>query len=52
VLSNIINHRALWMAFNDIFYLLGWTSLAIIAFLWLAKPPFGADAGATSAGGH
>ncbi len=50
VLNNMINHQASQMAFNDIFYLLGWTFLAIIAFLWLAKPPFGA--GAASAGGH
>ncbi len=41
------------MGFNDIFYLLGWTFLAIIFFLWLAKPPFGAGAGsAAAAGGH
>jgi len=51
-LNNIINHQASQMGFNDIFFLLGWIFLAIIAFLWLAKPPFGAGAGAASAGGH
>jgi len=51
-LNNMINHQASQMGFNDIFFLLGWIFLAIIAFLWLAKPPFGAGAGAASAGGH
>ena len=51
-MNNIIDHQASQMGFNDIFYLLGWTFLAIIAFLWLAKPPFGAGAGAARAGGH
>ena len=51
VLNNMINHQASQMGFNDIFFLLGWIFLAIITFLWLAKPPFGAGAGAASAGG-
>lgn len=53
LLNTTINHQASQMGFNDIFYLLGWVFLAIIAFLWLAKPPFGAGAGSVaSAGGH
>ncbi len=53
VLNTMINHQASQMGFNDIFHLLGWVFLAIIALLWLAKPPFGAGAGsAASAGGH
>ena len=32
--------------------LLGWVFLLIIGLVWLAKPPFGAGAGAASAGGH
>jgi len=53
MLNNMINHQASQMGFNDIFYLLGWTFLLIIGFLWLAKPPFGAGAGgAAAAGGH
>ncbi len=53
VLNNMINHQASQMGFNDIFYLLGWTFLGIIALLWVAKPPFGAGAGgAAAAGGH
>jgi DHA2 family multidrug resistance protein len=52
LLDNMIGHQASQMGFNDIFLLLGWVFLAIIVFLWLAKPPFGAGAGAASAGGH
>ncbi|MET0548922.1 MAG: DHA2 family efflux MFS transporter permease subunit [Xanthomonas sp.] len=51
-LNNTINHQASQMGFNDIFYLLGWTFLGIIFFLWLAKPPFGGGGGAAAAGGH
>ncbi len=52
-LNNMINHQASQMGFNDIFYLLGWTFLLIIGFLWLAKPPFSGGAGsAAAAGGH
>ncbi|WP_305805798.1 DHA2 family efflux MFS transporter permease subunit [Stenotrophomonas sp. YIM B06876] len=49
LLSGMIDQQASQMGFNDIFYLLGWVFLAIIAFLWLARPPFGAKA---SPGGH
>jgi DHA2 family multidrug resistance protein len=52
LLDNMINHQASQMGFNDIFLLLGWVFLAIIVFVWLATPPFGAGAGAASAGGH
>jgi DHA2 family multidrug resistance protein len=51
-LNNTINHQASQMGFNDIFYLLGWTFLGIIFFLWLAKPPFAGGGGAAAAGGH
>jgi DHA2 family multidrug resistance protein len=36
-LNNMINHQASQMGFNDIFFLLGWIFLAIIAFLWLGQ---------------
>ncbi|MNV72332.1 Multidrug export protein EmrB [compost metagenome] len=52
VLDNMIVHQSSQMAFNDIFLLLGWVFLAIIVFVWMAKPPFGAGGGAASAGGH
>ena len=52
-LNNTINHQASQIGFNDIFYLLGWTFLLIIGFLWLARPPFSGGAGsAAAAGGH
>jgi len=50
-LNSMINHQASQMGFNDIFYLLGWTFLAIIFFVWLAKPPFGAGASSAAAAG-
>ena len=52
-LNAMINHQGSQMAFNDLFYMLGWAFLLIIGFVWLAKPPFGAGAGsAAAAGGH
>jgi len=49
--AGVISHQASQMGFNDIFYLLGWTFLVIIGFLWLAKPPFGGKTADVS-GGH
>jgi len=48
--AGVISHQASQMGFNDIFYLLGWVFLAIIGFLWLAKPPFGGKAAGAAAG--
>jgi len=48
--AGVISHQASQMGFNDIFYLLGWVFLAIIVFLWLAKPPFGGKTAGASAG--
>lgn len=53
LVNSMIDHQASQMGFNDIFYVLGWTFLLIIGFLWLAKPPFGAASrGAAAGGGH
>ncbi|HHW4678261.1 MAG TPA: DHA2 family efflux MFS transporter permease subunit [Xylella sp.] len=52
-LNAMITQQASQMGFNDIFYMLGWVFLAIVPFLWLAKPPFGSSAeGASISGGH
>ena len=32
--------------------ILGTATLAVIAVVWIAKPPFGAKGGAAAAGGH
>lgn len=53
VVEEMIANQAAQISFNEIFHLLGILFLAIIAFVWLAKPPFGAKTGAApAAGGH
>ena len=51
-LERMISNQAAQLGFNEIFHLLGLIFLAVIAFVWIAKPPFGAKAGAPAAGGH
>jgi MFS transporter, DHA2 family, multidrug resistance protein len=41
-LNGIITRQSFQMSFNDIMHVLGWIFLALIAVLWLTKPPFGA----------
>ena len=52
LLNQMIGQQAAQIGFNEIFHLLGILFLVVIAFVWLAKPPFGAKAGAAAAGGH
>lgn len=52
VLERMITQQAAQIGFNEIFHLLGIIFLCVIAFVWLAKPPFGAKAGPAAAGGH
>ena len=52
LLEQMIAQQATQIGFNEIFHLLGLIFLAVIAFVWIAKPPFGAKAGAPAAGGH
>lgn len=50
MLNNMVNGQALMMSTLDIFTLLGWLFVALIAVIWLAKPPFaGRSAGPSSA---
>ena len=51
-LERMISNQAAQLGFNEIFHLLGLIFLAVIAFVWIAKPPFGAKAGAPAGGGH
>lgn len=51
-LERMISNQATQLGFNEIFHLLGLIFLAVIAFVWIAKPPFGAKAGAPAGGGH
>jgi DHA2 family multidrug resistance protein len=52
LLNQMIHHQASQIGFNEIFHLLGWMFLAVIVFVWWAKPPFGAKPGGAPAGGH
>ena len=49
-----IANQAAQIGFNEIFHLLGIIFLVVIAFVWIAKPPFAAKAGggAAASGGH
>lgn len=51
MLNGMISQQAVQIGFNEIFHLLGIVFLLVIAFVWIAKPPFGAKPGA-AAGGH
>ena len=52
VMDRMIGQQAMQIGFNEIFHLLGIIFLCVIAFVWIAKPPFGAKAGAPAGGGH
>ena len=52
VLDRMIANQAAQIGFNEIFHLLGIIFLIVIAFVWLAKPPFAAKAGGAASGGH
>ena len=52
VLEQMISNQAAQIGFNEIFHLLGIIFLVVIAFVWLAKPPFAAKGGAAAGGGH
>ncbi|MDB6163574.1 MAG: antiporter-2 family protein [Xanthomonadaceae bacterium] len=53
VLNQMISQQAAQIGFNEIFHLLGILFLVVIAFVWIAKPPFSAKAaGGAAAGGH
>jgi DHA2 family multidrug resistance protein len=50
-LDHMILQQATQIGFNEIFHFLGWMFLAVIVFVWMAKPPFGGKP-APGAGGH
>ena len=52
VMERMISNQAAQIGFNEIFHLLGIIFLGVIAFVWMAKPPFVAKAGPEAAGGH
>jgi DHA2 family multidrug resistance protein len=52
LLERIISNQAAQIGFNEIFHLLGIIFLMVIAFVWVARPPFAAKTGGAAAGGH
>lgn len=52
VLERMISQQAVQIGFNEIFHVLGIIFLVVIAFVWVARPPFAAKAGPAAAGGH
>jgi len=51
-LDHMIAQQAAQLGFNEIFHLLGILFIVVIAFVWLARPPFSAKIGGGAAGGH
>jgi len=52
VMERMIGQQAMQIGFNEIFHLLGIIFLCVIAFVWIARPPFAAKMGAAAGGGH
>lgn len=50
VIARNITNQAVMLSTNDIFWLSGWIFLALMVFVWLARPPFGS--GAADSGAH
>ena len=46
----MIANQSAQLGFNEIFHLLGIIFLLVIAFVWIAKPPFAAKLGPAAAG--
>lgn len=52
VMERMISQQAAQIGFNEVFHVLGIVFLVVIAFVWMAKPPFAAKGGPAAAGGH
>ncbi|KFN50374.1 DHA2 family efflux MFS transporter permease subunit [Arenimonas composti] len=52
VLDQQIGQQAAQLGFNEMFHLLGMIFLAVIAFVWIAKPPFTAKGARPPGGDH
>ncbi|MEW5835698.1 MAG: DHA2 family efflux MFS transporter permease subunit [Pseudomonadota bacterium] len=51
MINGMITQQGYQIAFNEVFHVLGWIFIGLVAVIWLAKPPFAAKAGPAS-GGH
>jgi len=52
VLNGMITQQSFQISFNEVFHVLGWIFIGLIAVIWLAKPPFTPKAGPAASGGH
>ena len=52
LLERMIGNQAAQLGFNEIFHLLGIIFLVVIAFVWVARPPFAAKLSGAAGGGH
>ncbi|HEV7779246.1 MAG TPA: DHA2 family efflux MFS transporter permease subunit [Luteibacter sp.] len=48
-INGMITQQGFQISFNEVFHVLGWVFVALIAVIWLAKPPFAAKAGPAAA---
>uniref|UniRef100_UPI0026106389 DHA2 family efflux MFS transporter permease subunit n=1 Tax=Oleiagrimonas sp. TaxID=2010330 RepID=UPI0026106389 len=51
ILNGMITQQSYQIAFNEVFHVLGWIFIGLIAVIWLAKPPFGPKASKAISGG-
>ena len=52
ILNLMITQQAYQISFDELFYALGWIFFALIACIWLVKPPFTPKSAEAAAGGH
>ena len=52
VINGMITQQSFQISFNEVFYVLGWIFIALVAVIWLAKPPFVSRGGPAAGGGH
>ncbi|WP_133646408.1 DHA2 family efflux MFS transporter permease subunit [Paraburkholderia flava] len=49
LMDRMVDAQAYQISFNDVAFALGWVYVAVIAVVWLAKPPFGPRAAPSAA---
>ncbi|GAB3023296.1 DHA2 family efflux MFS transporter permease subunit [Oleiagrimonas citrea] len=51
IINGMITQQSFQISFNEVFHVLGWIFIALIAVIWFAKPPFGAKGSKPAGGG-
>ncbi|NKJ22469.1 DHA2 family efflux MFS transporter permease subunit [Dyella sp. SG609] len=52
VVNQMITQQAYQISFNEVFHVLGWIFVSLVAVVWMTRPPFTAKAGSAAGGGH